>query len=296
MRADVAQNATHLFLRPKPLRPARRRTAVRPQPHHLHHAPDRSLLDELPRAHRTLPVQPFAEIHHVFPAARLHRSARARELFERREGCLVREVILARRHHAAAERPAFARHRSGGYELDLRLVEHLGFAAQLLHAGKGRAEFFHLCRIGIEDVAQLAAGLGEPAALAIDVSVIERDGGERELSFFHDRGRLAHGRIVHSVGFLHGRKRRLVSRKSAHRARKIRVSDALPLSEGVSRCPSHHRHGSHRNTGAKKPAKPCVKLVGGIACGTDGRSSQPTTSFHAHRDPLSRRIRLRQVM
>ena len=175
---------------------------MRPEADDLHHAADGALLDQLPGAHGAFHVQPLAEIDHVFPAGRLHLGARGGELVERGEGRLVGEIVLAGIHHAQAERAALAGHGGGGHEQDLRLFQHGFEARQRFDAGEGRAEFLDLRRVGIEDVFELAARLGQTAALAIDVAVVERHGGEREFALFDDRRGFALGRVVHAIGFL----------------------------------------------------------------------------------------------
>ena len=124
MAADVGEDAARLFARPEPIGPAGRRAAVRPETDHLHHAADGAALDELPGAHGALHVQPLGVVDHVFPAGLGDLAPRGLELLEGGEGRLVGEVILARIHHAEAERAALVRHGGGGDELDLALLEH----------------------------------------------------------------------------------------------------------------------------------------------------------------------------
>jgi hypothetical protein len=116
------------------------------------------------------------------------RLARGGELLQRRERRLVGEIILARLHHAHAERPAVARHRRRGHEPDFGIVEDGRRALDRLWPADKPSRTPRLSRIGIVDVAQCRARLDQPVALAVDVAVIERDGGEAKLA-----GRLTTG-------------------------------------------------------------------------------------------------------
>ena len=199
MAPEINEDAAAFLAAPKPRRARPRIAAVRPHAHHLHHAANRSLLDELPRADARLDMQPFGKIHGIlFPRAP-HGRARGVELRERGEGRLVGEVVLARVEHAAAERPAFAGHCRARHKLHVFLREHLVHRAERLRSRIFLAEFFHLRRIRIEDVAALAAGLGEPLTLPEDVAVIECRRCEDKLARLHHRRGFAHGGVVHSV-------------------------------------------------------------------------------------------------
>ena len=173
----------------------------------IHHTSDRALLDELPRAHRAFDVQPLGKIDRVFALRRRDFRARGIELRERGERSFVGEIILAGIHHARPERPASARHRRAGHELDFRFLQHRIETRQRLRVWKNTAEFFDLRRIGIEDVSQFTTRLSEPLALAVNVAVIERGGGENKFTGFDHRCGFALGGVVHSVGFLHGARR-----------------------------------------------------------------------------------------
>ena len=174
-----------------------------PRPMTLHHAPDRALLDELPRADRALDVQTFAKIDRVFASGLRHDRARLGELRVGGKRRLVREIIASRGHHATAQRPAFIRHRRRGDELHFALLEHRLEARQWPRAREDAAKLFHLRWVRIVNVTQLATRLREPLALPVDVPVIQRHGRENEFPLVHHGRGFPLGRVVHSIGFLH---------------------------------------------------------------------------------------------
>lgn len=118
---------------------------------------------------------------------------------------LVCEVIFTVVHGAQTERTAVAGDAGAGDEFDGRVFQDFGFGAGDLDAGIGLAEGADFGRIGIVDEGEFAASLAEAVAHAVDVTVVEADGGEGEISGLADAVGLAGGGVIHAVGFLHGR-------------------------------------------------------------------------------------------
>ena len=80
---------------------------MRPEPEHLHHLSNRPTLDQITGVHRTFHVESLAKVDHVFAIRFRDYLTGSRELIESGERRLVREVVLPRLHHPAANRPAF---------------------------------------------------------------------------------------------------------------------------------------------------------------------------------------------
>ena len=113
MTADVAQNAAVAQVFVKPRGSARFiADPVWPESEDLNNFPDRAALHEITRMHRALHVESLAKINHVFAARVGHDLPRLRQLLEGGERGFVRKIILARRHHPAAD--AAANIRNGG--------------------------------------------------------------------------------------------------------------------------------------------------------------------------------------
>ena len=73
-----------------------------------------------------------------------------------------------------------------GDQLDLGIVERFLLGSGRLDVRVAGAELLDLCVVGVVDPAELGAGLEQAVAHAVDVAVVEADGGEREVAGFAD--------------------------------------------------------------------------------------------------------------
>src|ERR1700722_637930 len=99
---------------------------------------------------------------------------------------LVGEVVLAVAEYPQAEVGPVDGDRGAGHQRDAGVVEGLLLGGGRLHAGVALKERADLGRVGIVDPAELGAGLEQAVAHAVDMAVVEADGGECEVA------RLAH--------------------------------------------------------------------------------------------------------
>ena len=83
-----------------------------------------------------------------------------------------------------------------GDELHVGVVERFLLGAGRVDARVAGAELLDLGRVGVVDPAELAAGLEQAVAHAVDVAVVEADGGEREVARLADRLGAGGGRRV----------------------------------------------------------------------------------------------------
>ena len=125
------------------------------------------------------------------------------KLLQGREGCLVGEVILACFHGAQPQGAALAGHRGPRDQVRPGVRQRFLLAARSLCLRKRTQEGRHLFFVRVVDIFQGGAGLGEPVAHPVNVSVIQPHGGKDKLPQFHDWCRLSLGRVVHSVGHVH---------------------------------------------------------------------------------------------
>lgn len=188
MAADVAQNAAVFG----PLVEPRGAgggiaDAVRPEAENLHDLADGTAGDELGGEHGGFDVEPFAEIDGVFLGGAGDHGFGRVELLERRERSLVREVILAGLHHAAAKRAAITGDGGGGDHVHGAIGEDLIERAGNLDLRIFCPEGFHFLYVGIVDPLQIGAGFEQTVALAVDVAVVEVDGSESEFAGFDHR-------------------------------------------------------------------------------------------------------------
>src|SRR5665647_165211 len=189
VRTDVAQDAAVLVLLEEPRRPGCRREAVRPEADHLHDASDRAGLDELGREHGRLDVDAFGVVDAVLAARAGYGFSRRGELLESREGCLVREVVLARVHDAQTQRAALGCHSGARDEADLGVVEHFVLAAGDLHLGELLRERRDLGGIRVIHPLQRGARAEQTVRHSVDVPVVQPDCGEGEGAGLDDRCR-----------------------------------------------------------------------------------------------------------
>jgi hypothetical protein len=83
---------------------------------------------------------------------------------------------------AEAEVRAVDRDRGAGDELHVGVVEGFLLGSRGRDLGVASPELIDFRGVGVVDPAELAAGLEQAVAHAVDVAVVEADGGEREVS------------------------------------------------------------------------------------------------------------------
>ena len=114
---DVAQDAPVALPLEEPRGPRRQVGPVRAHPDDLKDPPEGALQHQLAGEHGALDVDPLAVVDGVLAAGALHRPAGLGQLVERRQGRLVREVVLALGHHPQAQGGMIGRHGRAGHEL-----------------------------------------------------------------------------------------------------------------------------------------------------------------------------------
>ena len=202
MAADVAEDAAKFGLLEKPRGPPGLAQAMRAEADDLNHATDRPSRHQVRGIHCGLHMQPLGIIDHVLPAGTCDGRLRGIELRQRCKGGLVGEVVLACFHDADTKRAAVAGDGGAGDQFDLRIsqnfIEGAGDLCCRVFGAKGRDFFF----IGVEDPLELGTGFQQAVALAVNVAMVEMDGGEYEFARLDHGTRSALRGVVHSVGLL----------------------------------------------------------------------------------------------
>jgi hypothetical protein len=186
MTADVAEDAAVGAPVEEPVGPGASAHPVRAHPHYLDDPADGTVRYQLAGVDRALHVQPLAVVDGVLLAGCLGFGACLRQLPEGGHRGLVGEVVLAVVEHAEAEVGPVDRDRGAGDEVYPGIVERLLLGAGRVDVRVAGAELLDLGRVGVVDPAELAAGLEQAVAHAVDVAVVEADGGEREVARFAD--------------------------------------------------------------------------------------------------------------
>src|SRR6516162_9654471 len=196
MAANVTQDSAVLCSLEKPGRSCRRAEAMWPQAKDMNHPANRALPDQVAGKHRALDVQPFAVIDHVLFAGLCRGSPSLCKLGQLSEGSLIGEIMLTGTHDPHPKRPPFRRHSSSRNELNLGIFQDLIKRTGNSRLRKCFLEGLDFARIGIENPAQLAACFNQPIALAVDMSMIQGNGGEFELARTANRCGFAFWRII----------------------------------------------------------------------------------------------------
>ena len=200
--ANVAQNAAVFFVLEKPCGPVLRRQAVRPETKHLEHAADLATLDEVTRKDRGFHVQSLAVVNRKFSPGAGYRRARFGKLFEGRKRRLVREIILSRVQHPAAQRSPVGGHCRRGHHAHLPILQDLAQAAGDLRFRTPLLKSRHLRGVRIVNPLNDTPRLRESVSLTVNVSVVEMRRRKDKFPRLHDRLRLALWRVNHPVNFL----------------------------------------------------------------------------------------------
>ena len=201
---DVAQDPAVTVPLEEPRRPGREVGPVRPHADHLHDPPDDAVPYQPAGEDGALHVHSLAVIDGVLAARLLYRPSGLGELRQGGQGRLVGEVVLAMAHDPQSQSGVLGRHSRARHELDARILQDLAFARRHPHAREPLGEGGRLGRVGVEDPLELRTGLGQPVAHAVNVAVVEGDGGEDELTLVAYRRRLASRRVVLAIGRRHG--------------------------------------------------------------------------------------------
>ena len=200
---DVAKDPAVFFPFKEPCRPSRRAQAVRPEPGDRNHLSDLPAVRNVSRQDRSFVVQPLRVVNHVFLSGPFHRFPGRRQLLQRRERRLVRKVVLPRFHRPQPKRAALARNRRPGNQLRLRVLKRFLLAVGRPGLGKSFQESRHLLLVRVVNIFQRAAGLRQPVAHPVNMSVIQPHGGKDEFPVLHHRRGFSFRCIVHSVGHVH---------------------------------------------------------------------------------------------
>ncbi len=201
MAADIAKNPAVFRPFEKPAGPGGVIEPMRSKAHHLDDPSDRPVPDQFPGKDGAFHMEPLAVIDHVFSARSRGRRARLLQLVERGERRLVGEVILARLHHANAERASIGGNGRRRDEMNLGIIEDVLERTNRLGLRKMFDKASDFFRVGVVDITKRPACLDQSVALAVDVAVVEGCCGKNKFTSFHHRRRLALRRIGHSIGF-----------------------------------------------------------------------------------------------
>ena len=123
------------------------------------------------------------------------------KLGEGGERRFVGEVVLFVPHDPHPELGVVGGDGSAGHHLDPRVLEHLGHAGGHLRSRELSSQSGGFAGVTVIYPLELGTGLGEAVAHAVDMPVVETDGGEDELAFLAGRRRLALRRVAHPVSF-----------------------------------------------------------------------------------------------
>jgi hypothetical protein len=198
--ADVAEDAAVGVPVEEPVGSGASVHPVRAHPHDRDDTADGTVRYQLAGVDRALHVQPLAVVDGVLLAGRLRFGACLRQLAESGHRGLVGEVVLAVVEDPQAEVGPVDGNGGAGDELHVGVVECFLLGAGRRDARVAGAELLDLGRVGVVDRSELAAGLEQAVAHAVDVTVVEADGGEREVARLADLvGGRRGGRVAGAV-------------------------------------------------------------------------------------------------
>src|SRR5690606_20980137 len=140
----------------------------------------RALSNQLARIDSRTYLEPF-RVHDRELAFRfLDGAPDVRELLQRRDRGLVAEIVLARAHDADAERRSLVRNRCRGDELNGFVFQDLSFAACELYVSEASAKLRDLLLVLCIERDELPAASLDGRRHAVDVRMVETDGGEAD--------------------------------------------------------------------------------------------------------------------
>jgi hypothetical protein len=184
--ADVAEDAAVGVPVEEPGRPGGGVHPVGAQAEDLDDAADGAVSDEPAGVDSALDVQALAVVDGVLLAGCLCFGACLRQLAEGGHRGLVGEVVLAVVENAEAEVGPVDGDRGAGDELHLGIVERFLLRSGRLDVRVAGAELVNFRRVGVVDPAELGAGFQQAVAHAVDVAVVEADGGDGEVAWIAD--------------------------------------------------------------------------------------------------------------
>lgn len=203
MAADVDQDAAVGFAFKKPVGTRGRGEAMRAETDNLQDASDGTFIDEVARVDGALGVKTFTVVNGVLLAGLGDLGADGGELVERDERSFVDEVVFAVFQNFDTERSAITGNAGRRDQFDVGVVKDFLFRGGGLRLRERLDEAVDLVGVWVVGPAEIGACFDEAVAHAVDVSVVEADGGNREIAGGDYVRGFAFGGVIHSVGFLH---------------------------------------------------------------------------------------------
>ena len=167
------------------------------------HLSDLAGMGDVSRQNGALVMQPLRVVDHIFLPGLLHLFPGGGQLLQGGEGSLVGKIILAGVHGPQAQGAALAGDGGPGDHHGLRVLQHFLLTVGGPGLGKRLQEGGHLPLVRVIDILEGAAGLRQAVAHAVDMAVVQPDGGEHEFPVLHHRLRSALGGIGHSIRYVH---------------------------------------------------------------------------------------------
>ena len=203
MAADVAQDASVLCTPEEPVRPACRIQGMRSEAFHVDDPADLPLIDHVASQHSCLHMEPFAEVHHVFPSRAAMCLSGLCQLLKGGEGTFIRKVVLSCRHDPESQATPLTGNGGGAHQLHILILQNFFFAGCRSRLGKTFEEGGYLICIWVIDLLQGCACIKQSPGHAVNVSVLQVHHGKDKFPRFHHRAWPPVRCILHTIATIH---------------------------------------------------------------------------------------------